>query len=161
MGFIGNKEGLAATALVTVNTEPANKKSVNQIDYQSFSPMALAYMGDAVLELYVRRFLLSKGVQKGASLQRLALKFVSAKAQAEMIKDNMDMLTPQEYDIWRWGRNSRGGNVPKNTDPVSYRFSTGLEALIGYLYFSEDVDRLEEVINTLIETRKLKIEELR
>ncbi|QOR34556.1 2-C-methyl-D-erythritol 2,4-cyclodiphosphate synthase [Clostridium sp. 'deep sea'] len=162
IGFIGRKEGIMATATVTIFEQTNNKKKLDyKVDYKKLTPMALAYMGDAVLELYVRRYLLSRGVKKGAQLQKLALEFVSAKAQAQMIKDNMHLLTEKEHDVWRWGRNSRGGNVPKNTDPVSYRFSTGLETLIGYIYFSEDMERLEELINILIENKKNKVEELK
>ena len=162
LGFVGRKEGIMATATVTILEQQNYKKKADyQVDYKKLTPMALAYMGDAVLELYVRRYLLSRGVKKGAQLQKLALEFVSAKAQAQMIKDNMHLLTEKEHDIWRWGRNSRGGNVPKNTDPVSYRFSTGLETLIGYIYFSGDTNRLEELINAFIDNKKSKMEELK
>ncbi len=155
MGFIGRGEGITALAIATVNEQKSLLAAQSdEFDYAKLPPQALAYLGDAVLEIHVRHYLLTKGVHRGAELQKLALQYVSATAQASMVDGIMPYLTESEQNIWRWGRNSGGGNVPKNTDVLSYRYSTGLETLLGYLYLSDQKQRLDEILRMLMAIKK-------
>lgn len=122
------------------------------MDVKQMKSLALAYMGDAVYEIYVRRHLLQKGEVKPNQLHQAAVTFVSAKSQAKVIRDwlEQDMLSEEEQAVFRRGRNAKSGTVPKNTDVQTYRYSTGFEALIGYHYLLEDTDRLENLIQAAI-----------
>lgn len=122
------------------------------MDVKQMKSLALAYMGDAVYEIYVRRHLLQKGEVKPNHLHQAAVTFVSAKSQAKVIRDwlEQDMLSEEEQAVFRRGRNAKSGTVPKNTDVQTYRYSTGFEALIGYHYLLEDTKRLETLIQAAI-----------
>ncbi|WP_366248439.1 Mini-ribonuclease 3 [Terribacillus aidingensis] len=122
------------------------------MDVKQMKSLALAYMGDAVYEIYVRRHLLQKGEVKPNHLHQAAVTFVSAKSQAKVIRDwlEQDMLSEEEQAVFRRGRNAKSGTVPKNTDVQTYRYSTGFEALIGYHYLLEDTERLETLIQAAI-----------
>jgi ribonuclease III family protein len=119
-----------------------------ELDEKQLNSLALAYMGDAVFEIYVRHHLLQAGQVKPNQLHREATKFVSAKAQASILFYLMDqdLLTEYEMAVVKRGRNAKSGSVPKNTDVQTYRYGTGFEALIGYLYLSKNEARLEEII---------------
>ncbi|WP_096440870.1 Mini-ribonuclease 3 [Alteribacter populi] len=105
-------------------------------------------MGDAVMEMYVRYRLIASGQVKPNQLHRAATRFVSAKAQAEVITQLLegDHLTEKERSVALRGRNAKSGTVPKNTDVSTYRYSTAFEALVGYLYFKDQKERLDEVM---------------
>jgi ribonuclease III family protein len=119
-----------------------------ELDEKQLNSLALAYMGDAVFEIYVRHHLLQAGQVKPNQLHREATKFVSAKAQASILFHLIDqeILTEYEMAVVKRGRNAKSGSVPKNTDVQTYRYGTGFEALIGYLYLSKNESRLEEII---------------
>lgn len=108
-------------------------------------PLALAYVGDAVYELYVRRRLLGRSV-KPHYLHRLAIRRVNNNTQAALLKKILPYLTDAEAAVAKRGRNAKSGQVPKNADVVTYRWSTGLEALVGYLYLSGEEGRLEWIL---------------
>jgi ribonuclease III family protein len=120
----------------------------DKIDAKQLNSLALAYMGDAVYEEYVRRHLLQSGKVKPHQLHREGTKYVSAKAQCQVLFRMLDeqLLTEAEYAVVMRGRNAKSGTVPKNTDVQTYRYSTAFEALIGYLYLSAENERLEELI---------------
>ena len=115
--------------------------------------LALAYMGDAVYEKYIRHHLLLKGAVKPHLLHREATKFVSAKAQSKVIHYILEesILDEEEQGVVRRGRNAKSGTVPKNTDVQTYRYSTAFEALIGYLFLSGRMERAEEIIRLAID----------
>lgn len=117
-------------------------------DPYQYNGLALAYMGDAVYEIYVRRHLLSLGQTKAHMLHVTATRYVSAKAQARVLAQFLEeqTLTERELDIVKRGRNAKSGTSPKNTELKVYRQSTAFESLIGYLYLAEEQDRLEELI---------------
>lgn len=117
------------------------------LDINRLNGLALAYMGDAVLELYVRHHLLAMGGVKPHDLHRKATRYVSAKAQAEVLKPLFDRLTPEEQMMVKRGRNAKSATVPKNTDVQTYRLSTGFECLLGYLFVSNQTERLEQLIS--------------
>jgi ribonuclease-3 family protein len=114
--------------------------------------LALAYLGDSVYEIYIRNFLISKGLEKVKLLQEEAVKYVSAKSQAafltKMIENNF--LTEEELSIVYRARNHKGSRHPKHTDIITYKYSTGFEALIGYLYLENKNDRIKEIMKEII-----------
>lgn len=115
--------------------------------------LCLAYVGDAVYSLYVRDYLVNKGICKVDKLQKESINYVSAKAQAKFIENmiNDKFLSDEELDIFYRARNHKGTRHPKNTDIITYKYSTGFEAIIGYLYMNHDIDRLNEFINYILE----------
>lgn len=112
-------------------------------------PLVLAYIGDAVFELYVRTKLLGEGELKVSSLHHRAVEYVKAKGQADFLHRLEDMLTPEEKDIVRRGRNAKSVTVPKNAEVADYRLATGFEALIGYLFLKGETLRLSEILARL------------
>lgn len=115
--------------------------------------LSLAYVGDAVYSLYVREYLVNKGICKVDRLQKESIKYVSAKAQAKFIDSmiNSNFLSDDELDIFYRARNHKGTRHPKNTDIITYKYSTGFEAVIGYLYMNHNINRLNEFINYILE----------
>lgn len=118
----------------------------------------LAYIGDAVMSLQVRTYLVSeKNLQKPNVLQKESVKFVSAKSQAvflnKMIEENI--LNDDELLIVKRGRNAKSDSVAKNVDVVTYRIATGLEALWGYLYISNQHERLDELWKYIIQIKEV------
>ncbi|WP_120666514.1 Mini-ribonuclease 3 [Caldibacillus debilis] len=124
------------------------RTSERAVDAKYLNSLALAYMGDAVFEIYVRHHLLQKGIVKPNRLQKEAVKYVSAKAQSQAVRQflEQDLLTEEERDIVRRGRNAKSHTVPKNVDYYTYRQSTGFEALLGYHYLEGNFRRLEELV---------------
>ncbi|OZI10616.1 Mini-ribonuclease 3 [Bacillus sp. FJAT-42315] len=117
-------------------------------DAKQMNSLALAYMGDGIYEVYVRRHLLELGKVKPQLLHKEATKYVSAKAQAKVLFQMIEeeKLTEEELAIVRRGRNAKSGTVPKNTDIQTYRYSTAFEALLGSLFLTGQDDRLVEII---------------
>ena len=115
--------------------------------------LALAYLGDAVYELEIRNYLLSKGNFKVNKLQTMAMNYVTAKSQCKFINYFIDnnILTEEELDFVHRGRNANTYSHPKNTDIVTYKWATGFECLFGYLYIEKKNDRIKELINILLE----------
>lgn len=117
------------------------------------SPLVWAYMGDAVYEKYIREFVIKQGLCKNGLLHKKSIKYVSAKNQAEILKGLEAELTEDELDIVRRGRNSNPHSHAKNADIIDYKYATALEALIGYLYLTEQNDRLSDILQKCIEKR--------
>ena len=118
-----------------------NCETNDEILIGSLSPLALAYIGDAYFSLYVRQKLLVYEQNKVRILHTLGAKIVSAKMQFKALKTIEDELTEEEKDIVRRGRNTKS-TVPKSASISEYRYSTGFESLIGYLYMKKDEERL-------------------
>ena len=114
--------------------------------------LVLAYMGDTVYEDYIRKCLINKGIGNVNDLQTEALKYVSAKAQAKFIQYMIDnnLLSESELDIVKRARNYKTTSHPKSCDIITYKYATGLEALIGYLYLDNNIERLNEIMNFII-----------
>ncbi len=112
---------------------------------RELSTEALAYLGDSVIELKVRKFLVDKGLSHSGSLNRESQKFVKASAQAQAMQNILPLLEPDEESVFKRGRNMSGGNVPKSASTAEYRAATGMEVLFGYLYFSEKIERIDEL----------------
>lgn len=120
---------------------------MNKKEAKLLNGIALAYIGDAVYEVFVRDFLLSKGITKPVELQKRATLFVSAKAQASIIAqmEAEHFLTEEEQLYFRRGRNAHSKTTAKNTDVLTYRISTGFEAVIGILHLTDQTVRLQEI----------------
>lgn len=116
--------------------------------------LALAYLGDALYEVYIRKYLIEQGIVNVNELQEASIKYVSAKGQAYYLKLLLDnkFLTEEEIDIVHRGRNHKSHKSPKNTDINTYKWATGLETLIGYLYFAGKIDRINDIMK-YIESR--------
>ncbi|MCL6547392.1 MAG: ribonuclease III [Alicyclobacillus sp.] len=109
------------------------------------SPLALAFIGDAVWELYIRDRVIASGVRRPRELHRLATRYVSAQAQARLVERLAEDLTPEERDWLRRGRNAKPGHGHRGGDVLVYRHSTGFETLLGYLYGSGQAERLHDI----------------
>lgn len=122
-----------------------------EMDIKMLSPLTWAYVGDSVYELYIRTYLINKTKLKPHRLHIEAIKFVKAKSQADILKSIEDVLTEEEKDIVRRGRNAENHHLPKNADPADYMYATAFEALIGYLYLTKRDERLKEILDKCIE----------
>ncbi len=115
---------------------------------------SLAYVGDAVMSLQVREYLVGvRKIQKSKVLQKESVRYVSAKAQASFLLKMIDenILSEDELIMVKRGRNAKSDSVAKNTDVTTYRIATGLEALWGYLYLTNRHDRLQFLWNYIVE----------
>lgn len=121
------------------------------IDIREISTPALAYLGDCVIELCVRRHLVEIGLSTSAHLNAKALDFVRAPAQAEAMKRLLPILTDEEAAIFRRGRNLGHSNVPKSATVSEYRAATGMEALFGYLHLLGQPDRIDYLFRVAYE----------
>ena len=115
------------------------------------SPLVWAYMGDAVYEKYIREYVIRQGLCKNGLLHKKSIKYVSANGQVRILQRIESALTEDELDIVRRGRNSNPHSHAKNADIVDYKYATGFEALIGYLYLNEQNERLEEILKMCVE----------
>ena len=133
---------------MTILEKAREKMEVNQMN----STM-LAFVGDSYYDLKVREMLCRRGINKPNRLHQLAVKYVSAHAQATtlayLIEQNL--LTEKELEVVKKGRNTKSRSVPKNTDVLTYTHSTAFEALVGYLYLTEQAQRLDEIVSYSIE----------
>jgi ribonuclease-3 family protein len=120
---------------------------ISRGDLNSYSPLVLAYVGDAVYEIFIRTLLVSHGNAPVNKLHRQSIGFVRAKAQSDTIHALMESLSAEELDIVRRGRNAKSGSIPKNADVTEYKYATGFESLLGYLYLKGDYSRLLELLN--------------
>lgn len=117
------------------------------------NPLSLAYVGDAVLDQYVRTYIILKLQSKPNRLHQEAKRFVSAKSQAATLTRLIenDWFTDEEYTIVKRGRNAKSYTKAKNTDVQTYRKSSGLEALLGFLYLEQRTERLDALLKVIVE----------
>ena len=122
------------------------------MEIQEYNGTSLAYMGDAVMSLYVRELLLSKGYQKSKDLQKFSEALVSAKAQAGFLNqlETEGFFTEEEWAIVLRGRNTNPKSKAKNADVITYRKATGLEAVFGWLYLMKKEERLLQLWQRIV-----------
>ena len=123
------------------------KRSKEEVNF--LSPLVWAYIGDSVYELYIRTKLVNETKQKPHALHMASIKYVKAKAQAEILQEIEKELTEEEKDIVRRGRNAENHHLPKNANIQEYMYATAFEALIGYLYLTEQTERLKELLSMI------------
>ena len=122
---------------------PRNK-SIEEV--KLMQPLVWAYVGDCVYELFIRTKLVNESKMNAHKLHVEAIKYVKAKAQAELLNKIYDELTEEEQNIVRRGRNAENHHLPKNANLADYTYATAFEALIGYLYLSKQDERLKEIL---------------
>lgn len=128
----------------------SSKFNINERDVDQLSPLVLAYIGDAVYEVFIRTLIISKGNSPVNKLHKESISFVKAKAQSDIIHRILETLTQEEQDVVRRGRNAKSGTIPKNADVTEYKYATGFESLIGYLYLKRQYERLLQVLEMCI-----------
>lgn len=125
-------------------------------DAKQLNPLVLAFIGDAIYEVFIRTYLVEKN--RDMSVHKLhvrAISFVKAQAQSEFMKELEGILTEDEITIFKRGRNSKSGTVPKNADVREYRVATGFESVLGFLYITEQADRLNFLLNKVVDLKIL------
>ena len=115
-------------------------------DIRSFSPLTLAYIGDAVYDLVIRTIVVERGNKAANVLHKTTGKYVNAAAQAAIIQAVLDVMTEEELAVYMRGRNAKSNTMAKNASVEDYRKATGMEALIGYLYLSNRFHRVLELV---------------
>ena len=123
---------------------------MNEKEMKAVNTTALAFLGDAVYEVAVRKHILDTGQVNADKLHRIAVGFVRAEGQAAALKELMDELTAEEQALVRRARNRKITSKPKNADPVIYKLATAFEALIGWLYLSGNGERLRWLVGRSI-----------
>lgn len=121
------------------------------MDLRTVNTNALAFIGDGIYEVYIRKHVLQMGTADVNKLHKLAVKYVKAQAQSLVMKDILRDLSPEEEKLVKRARNHRQSTKAKNVDMVTYKWATAFEALLGYLYYKEDMERMEEIIRRGIE----------
>ena len=120
--------------------------NIERKEATEFSPLVLAYIGDAVYELIIRSILVSMGNRPVNKLNKDATSLVKASTQSEIIKLISDSLSDKEYTVFKRGRNSSPHTMAKNASMTDYKYATGFEALIGFLYLDNRCDRALELV---------------
>ena len=113
-----------------------------EVDLRTYSPLTLAFLGDCVYDIIIRTVVVERGNRAPQGLHKKKSYLVNAKTQKEIIESIQDLLTPEEEDIYRRGRNAKSYTTAKNASVGDYRKATGFEALLGYLYLDDNMDRL-------------------
>lgn len=120
-------------------------------DVRMLSPLVWAYVGDCVYELYIRTYLVNNSNAKPHKLHIESIKYVKASSQAAVLEKINGILTEEEQDIVRRGRNTENHHLPKNANIADYSHSTGFEALLGFLYLTKQDERLEQILKMCID----------
>ena len=120
-------------------------------DIRSYSPLTLAYMGDVVYDLVIRTVVVERANRSASQLHKTTVRYVKAETQARMIEALREFLTPEEEAVYKRGRNAKSYTTAKNATVGDYRKATGLEALFGFLYLTDRMDRVLELVKKGIE----------
>jgi len=125
---------------------------MKKLDVNLINVIVLAYLGDTIYENYVRRYLIDEGINNVKDLQEESINYVSAMGQAKYVKDLMDsgFFTEEEISVMMRARNNSNNRHPKNCDIMSYKYATGLEAVIGYLDIVGKRERIDEIMNYIL-----------
>lgn len=126
---------------------------LTEAECKMMSPLQLAYIGDAIYEVFVRTHILMNNNKNVNRLHRLAIKYVKADAQAKFYHEIQEYLTEDERRIVKRGRNSKVATVPKNANLTDYKYATGFESLIGYLYLTGNTERLEYIYKLIMDMK--------
>lgn len=132
------------------------KNKFTKKDVKNLNPLVIAFVGDAVYEVFIRTYLVDKNREMSVhKLHVEAVEFVKAHAQSEFIKNIEQILTEEEMYFFKRGRNSKSGTVPKNADVQEYRYATGFETLIGFLYLTNQEERLNYLLKLVVDLKKV------
>ena len=130
---------------------------IQDVDVRTYSPLALAYIGDGIFDLVIRTVIVGKGNTKASQLHYQTSHIVKAQSQALMIEALEGDLTEEEADIYRRGRNAKSPTMAKNASMADYRKATGFEALMGYLYLTDRFERVVELAKLGLERANIVI----
>ncbi len=122
------------------------------MNIKEINVLVLAYLGDTIYEDYIRKYLINKKISNVNDLQKESIKYVSANGQCSFIKELIDdnFFDEEELNVIKRARNNSSHGHPKNTDVVTYRYATALEAVIGYLELSNKRDRIDEIMKRIL-----------
>lgn len=120
--------------------------ALKEVDIRTYSPLALAYIGDAVYELVIRTYVVEEGNRQVNRMHKESTTYVKAGAQARLIERLESRLTEEELAVYKRGRNAKSYTSAKNATIQDYRMATGFEALIGYLYLTDQWERILELL---------------
>ena len=125
---------------------------VNFMNLLEINVLVLAYLGDTIYENYIRKYLIKKGIANVNDLQKEAINYVSASSQARLLQVMIDekFLTEEELNVVKRARNYKTTSHPKSCDIITYKYATGLEALIGYLDLDNNKERIDEIMNFIL-----------
>lgn len=122
-----------------------------KLDIRTYSPLTLAYIGDAVYDLIIRTMVVEHANRPANDLHRLTIKYVSANAQSKIVQALMNDLTEEEQAVFRRGRNAKPHTTAKNATVADYMRATGFEAVLGYLYLTDNMQRVLELVKRGVE----------
>ncbi len=125
-------------------------KNLTVEDIAMLSPLQLAYIGDGVYELFIRTYMLNKKLSVRV-LHKLSTEYVKASSQANIIHKLDHILTDKEKQVVKSGRNAKSGTMAKNASVIDYKYATGFEALIGYLFLHKEDVRLGQIFSEIID----------
>lgn len=128
-----------------------------EVDLRTYSPLTLAYIGDAVFEIIIRTLIVEKGQRAANTLHKHTTKIVCAQTQSKMIDAVYESLTEEEQDIYRRGKNTKIHSSAKNASLSDYRKATGFEALCGYLFLKDDTVRITSIIRQALEATQIEL----
>lgn len=131
-----------------INSYILKKFDIKMKDVRSYSPLTLAYIGDGIYDLVIRSMVVGEGNTHVNDLHRHTSQMVKAHAQSEMIEELMPELTEEELAVYKRGRNAKSATMAKNATVGDYRRATGFEALMGYLYLEDEMERMMDLILT-------------
>lgn len=133
-----------------INSYIKDVMQLPEVDVVTYSPLALAYIGDGVYDLVIRSIVVGRGNTKASRLHQATSRLVKAHAQSEMMHVLQPLLTQEELDVYRRGRNAKSPTMAKNATMSDYRRATGFEALMGYLYLTDRFERLMELVRAAL-----------
>lgn len=129
----------------------AQALGLHEVDIRAYSPLVLAYIGDAVYELLIRTRVISRGSMQVSKMHKKSSSLVKAETQANLIKILLEELTEEELAVYKRGRNAKSVTMAKHATMIDYRMATGFEALVGYLYLTDQMERLLALIHDGLE----------
>lgn len=130
---------------------------IKSVDIKTYSPLTLAYIGDGIFDLLIRSIVVGKGNTKASRLHARTSQIVKAHSQAMMAEALEDVLTEEEADVYRRGRNAKSPTMAKNSSMADYRKATGFEALLGYLYLKDEFARVVELTKIALERLEIEV----
>lgn len=135
----------------TLRKMTAQALGLQDVDIRTYSPLVLAYIGDAVYELLIRTRVVSKGSMQVSKMHKKSASLVKAETQANLIRVLQDELTEEELAVYKRGRNAKSVTMAKHATMIDYRMATGFEALVGYLYLTDQTQRLLALVHDGLE----------
>ena len=129
---------------------------MEEVDIQTYSPLALAYIGDSVYDVVIKSLVLNQGNRQVQKLHQDTSKLVQASTQSLMMRTMQEHLTEEEHGVYKRGRNAKSVTPAKNQTVTDYRRATGFEALLGYLYLKKDFKRLIDLVKIGLDSLERK-----